>query len=178
MDDNLNSGEEIQPRPPMTPVQQKIALVVGALLLMGGSFYAGRLSVQTKSPAQNPFTQVPPTPVPMGTPVPVTESSLTMINFTGASEAKKAEVLASFNQEYCQCNCKMTVANCMIKDPNCPFWKDHVEQFQKALGNGKKPNFPKGYKANKPMMMPSNGNGIVLPAPSSNSLVLPSGAGK
>ncbi|HJT25176.1 MAG TPA: hypothetical protein VJ873_11420 [bacterium] len=176
MDDHPNS-EEIQPRPPLTPAQKKIATVLGVLFLMAGSFYGGRLSMQPKSPAQNPFTQMPPTPMPLGTPVPVTESALTMINFTGASEAKKAEVLAAFNKESCQCNCKMTVAACMIKDPNCPFWKDHVDQFQKALGNGKKPNLPKGFRAKSPAPF-APANGIVLPAPNSNNLVLPPGAGK
>lgn len=177
MDDNLNSGDEIQPQPPMTLAQKKVALVIGVLLLMGGSFYAGRLSVQMKSQAPNPFTQMPPTPVPMGTPVPVTESSLTMINFTGVSEAKKAEVLATFNNQYCQCNCKMTVAMCMARDPGCPFWRDHVEQFQKALGNGKKPKISLTSKP-KISILPPAKQGFILPPAHTNDFPAPSGAGK
>lgn len=174
MEDNLNSGEETKPRPPLTMVQKGTLYAVGVLILMGAAFFAGRYSALMKPAASNPFTQMP-TPQPLGTPIPVPESVLTMINFTGVSEAKKAEVLAKFNGEYCQCNCKMTVATCMVRDPGCPFWKDHVTQFQKALGNGKKPNLT---QAPMPSRILPPSNGLVLPPGNSNGFTMPSQTGK
>lgn len=174
MEDNLNTGEPLNPRPPLTSAQKKILMAAGVIILMGASFFAGRYSAQMKSQPPNPFTQLPPTPVPLGTPVPVVESALTMIDFTGVSEAKKAEVLSTFNNTSCQCNCKMTVAACMIKDPNCPFWNDHVTQFQKALGNGKKPKVSKVSKPNV-MMPPGGSNGFTLPSGSPNGFTVPQG---
>src|SRR5579871_190821 len=161
MDDNLHSGENPQTPAPMTALQKKILLGVAGLFLLAGAFMAGRYSAQMKTTQPNPFAQMPPTPVPMGTPVPVTEAALTMIDFTGAPEAKKAQVLASFNAEFCQCNCKMTVATCMIRDPNCPFWRDHVSKFQKALGNGTKPKVSLDTKP-KVSIMPQANQGLVL----------------
>src|SRR5690242_17559484 len=120
MDDDQNPRENPPVPPPMSPLQKKILLVIAGLFLLAGTFLAGRYSAQMKSTEPNPFTQMPPTPVPMGTPVPITEAALTMIDFTGAPEGKKAQVLANFNNEFCQCNCKMTVATCMVRDPNCP----------------------------------------------------------
>jgi hypothetical protein len=75
-----------------------------------------------------------------------------LINFKGVSDAKKAAVLAEFNGKICGCGCMMTVAECIIKDTNCPQWKDHVTQLQAALGNGKKPDLSRAGK--QPMGMP------------------------
>lgn len=177
MDDNLNSGEDHKAPPPMTVLQKKILLGIAGLFLLAGAFMAGRYSAQMKPAQPNPFTQAPPTPMPMGTPVPVVESALTMIDFTGASEAKKTQTLANFNGEFCQCNCKMTVAECMVRDPNCPFWKDHVTQFQKALGNGKKPKVSLASRPNV-LMAPVSNQGFILPSTHSNDFPAPAGTGK
>jgi len=177
LDDNLDSRENPPTPPPMTPLQKKILLGIAGLFLLAGAFLAGRYSAQVKTAEPNPFTQLPPTPMPMGTPVPITEASLTMIDFTGASEAKKAQVLANFNSQYCQCNCKMTVAECMIKDPNCPFWNDHVTQFQKALGTGRKPRVALVSKPRVPMSSQPN-QGFMLPPAHTNDFPAPSGQGK
>lgn len=154
IEDNL-SGEKETKKSLLSPETQKKFLYGAAvLILMGAAFVAGRYSAQNKPATPDPFAQVP-TPQPMGTPVPVLESALTMINFTGVSETKKGEVMSAFNAQSCSCNCKMTVAACIVKDPNCPFWKDHVTQLQKALGNGKKPDLSKAPK--QTMSMPPGG---------------------
>ncbi len=170
-EDHLSPGETIPPNP-LTPVQKQWLAVLGVLFLMAGSFFAGRYTAPAPTPTPNPIVQIP-TPMPMGTPVPVPESALTMIDFTGVSASKKAEVLAYFNSHYCQCGCKMTVAECMIRDPNCPFWNDHVTQFQKALGNGRKPKLS---MVRRPVMMaPGASNGFTLPNGATQGLVLPPG---
>lgn len=176
MDDDQNSRENPPTPPPMTDLQKKILLGIAGVFLLAGAFLAGRYSALMKPAEPNPFTQTPPTPMPMGTPVPITEAALTMIDFTGVSEAKKAEVLANFNNEPCQCNCKMTVAMCMIRDPNCPFWNDHVSQFQKALGNGKKPKVSLSAKPRVSIM--PQANQFTLPAAHTNDFPAPSGTGK
>lgn len=152
IEDTQTGGEE--PKGPlMTPeAQKKFLYAAGVLILMGASFFAGRFSVQPKSPVADPASQFKlPTPAPVGTPVPVVESSLTMINFTGVAAPKKAAVMADFNSKKCACNCGMTEAECILKDPNCPYWKDHVNGLQKALGNGKKADLSKGGKALMPL---------------------------
>lgn len=169
-EDNLNPGEANPPKS-LTPLPKQWLAVLGVLLLMAGSFFAGRMTAPAKSPTPSPFAQLP-TPVPLGTPVPVSESSLTMIDFTGASAAKKAEVLDYFNTHFCQCGCKMTMASCMIHDPGCPFEKEHVNQFQKELGNGRKPKF---IPALRPAVMtaPGASNGFTMPNGAANGVVLP-----
>lgn len=147
-------GEETESKPLMSPeAQKKFLYAAGVLILMGASFFAGRLSVQSKSNAPDPSAQFKiPTPVPQGTPVPVLESALTEINFSGVSSSKKAAVLAEANNKKCGCNCGMSEAECIVKDPACPYWKDHVNNFQKALGNGKKADLSRG--ASRPMGFP------------------------
>jgi hypothetical protein len=158
IEDNQTPPEETKESRLSPEAQKKFLFVTAVLILMGAAFVAGRYSVQTKSEPPNPFAQIP-TPQPLGTPVPVLESALTMINFTGVSETKKGEVLSAFNTEACSCNCKMTVAACIVKDPNCPFWKDHVTKFQAALGNGKKPDLSKAPKQTM-SMPPGNAGGF------------------
>ncbi len=169
-EDNLTQ-DEIRPSRPLTPVQKQWLTVLGVLCLMAGSFFAGRYTAPAPTPPSNPVVQIP-TPMPMGTPVPVPESALAMIDFTGVSAAKKAEVLDYFNTHLCQCGCKMTVAECMVRDPNCPFWKDHVTQFQKALGNGRKPKLAMARRPSV-MMAPGASNGFTMPNGAANGLVLP-----
>jgi hypothetical protein len=173
IEDNPNQpGEGFKPRPPLPPTAQKAVYAGVVLLLMAASFMTGRYSAQMKSPASNPYSQLPPTPMPLGTPVPIPETALTMIDFTGVSEAKKAQVLANFNTELCQCNCKMTVAQCMVRDPGCPFWKDHVTQFQKALGNGRKPRLTMAPRPGM-IMAPGSPNRLVLPSGNPNGFSPP-----
>ena|ERR1039457_4820327 len=158
LEDNPPAEEQTKESllPPET--QKKILFATVVLILMAASFVGGRYSVQKKA-AADPFSQIP-TPLPMGTPVPVSETALTMINFTGVSETKKTEVMSAFNTETCSCNCKMSVANCIVKDPNCPFWKDHVTKLQTALGNGKKPDLSKAPKAQMMALPPGSPNGF------------------
>jgi hypothetical protein len=167
IDENQPEIKEDETHEPLLDQEAQKKLLYGAavLLLMAGSFVAGRYSVQKAAPPPNPFTQMP-TPLVMDTPTPVGESAFTMINFSGVSAAKKAEVLAKFNSEPCGCNCRMTVASCIIKDPNCPLWKDHITQFQKALGNGKKPNLTQ-VPVGKPAGEFPTGMTGALPAPKS-----------
>jgi hypothetical protein len=177
IEDNQTPEEESNVEPPKAAFQpssglKKILYGTVTLLLMGAAFMGGRYSVQMKSPVSNPFAQVP-TPMPVIPSAPVPESALVMINFTGVSESKKAEVLSAFNIQPCQCNCKMSVAACIIKDPNCPFWKDHVTQLQLALGNGKKPDLSKAPKSM--MTMPQM---MSLPPGSPNGSSFPQGTGK
>ena len=145
-----NPPGEIEPKGSvLTPeAQKKILYATGVIILMAASFVAGRYSAQTKA-TTTPYAQLP-TPVPMGTPVPVPESGFTMINFSNVSDTKKSQVLSAFNTETCACNCKMSVAECIVKDPNCPYWKEHVTKMQTALGNGKKPDLSKAGKQTMP----------------------------
>lgn len=178
MEDGIktNTEEETKPSPPMNLGQKRFLYITILIVLVVAAFYMGRYSAQPKPAEANPFAQNP-TPQPMGTPVPITESDLNMINFTGVSEAKKAEVLAKFNSQYCQCNCKMTIVTCMVKDLGCPYWMDHVNQFQKALGNGKKPRISRVSKP--PAAMPGGApKGYMLPPANSNGFGPPSAAGK
>lgn len=170
----VEESNDESPKPAFQPSEtlKRILYAVITLLLMGAAFMGGRYSVQMKSPAANPFAQIP-TPMPVVPAAPVPESALVMINFTGVSEAKKAEVLSAFNIQPCQCNCKMSVAACIIKDPNCPFWKDHVTQLQKALGNGKKPDLSKA-----PQRMMTVPQMMSLPPGSPNGSSFPQGIGK
>ncbi|HUO58395.1 MAG TPA: hypothetical protein VMV05_09510 [bacterium] len=135
----------------LTPEEQKkILYITLVIILMAASFLAGRFSVG-KTQAPDPFSQlnqVNPLNQQSGqsgatAPSSITEASLGMINFSGVSDSKKAEVLAKYNTQSCGCGCKMSVLDCIIKDPNCPMWKDHINEVQKALGNGKTPDFSK-----------------------------------
>jgi len=139
---------------------KRIIYVAAALVLLGAAFAAGRYTAPAKTVIADPYSQAAVSQA-MGTPVPVPESAFTMINFSGVSEAKKAQVLSAFNTQLCSCNCKMTVASCILKDLNCPFWKDHVTDLQKALGNGKKPDLSKAPQSS--MIMPSGmPNGLTI----------------
>jgi hypothetical protein len=176
IEDNPTPSEENNPEQTKVPfrpseLQKKIFYAITVLLLMGAAFMGGRYSVQMKSASPNPFAQIP-TPPPIIPAAPVPESALVMINFTGVSDTKKAEVLSEFNTTPCSCNCKMSVAACIIKDPNCPFWRDHVTQLQKALGNGKKPDLSKAPQSL--MSMPQ----MSMPPGSMNGLTIPQGTGK
>lgn len=172
LEDNPTPPEEPKAAFQPSEVQKKAFYAIAVLFLMGASFMAGRFSATQKPAAPNPFAQAP-TPPPMAPSAPVPEAALTMINFTGVSEAKKAEVLSAFNAELCGCNCKMSVAACIIKDPNCPFWKDHVTRLQKALGNGKKPNLTQ-----PPKRMMSMQQMMSMPPGSPNGSSFPQGIGK
>ena len=146
-----NPPGEIEPKESVLPpeAQKKILYATGVIILMAASFVGGRYSVQMKAANPTPYSQLP-TPVPMGTPIPVPESGFTMINFKSVSDIKKAEVISAFNTETCACNCKMSVAECIVKDPNCPYWKEHVTKMQAALGNGIKPDLSKAGKQTMP----------------------------
>jgi hypothetical protein len=149
IDDNP-PGEIEEKESVLPPETQKIILyITGVIILMAASFVAGSYWGQRKAATPTPFSQLP-TPVPMGTPIPVPESGFTMINFKSVSDTKKAEVISAFNTETCACNCKMSVAECIVKDPNCPYWKEHVTKMQTALGNGIKPDLSKAGKQTMP----------------------------
>lgn len=178
IEDNPNQGTEFKPRAPLTPAQKKILFGGVLVVLIVAAFFTGRYSAQMNSPASDTVAQLP-TPQPMAAPAPIPESALTVIDFTGVSEAKKEEVLASFNSQYCPCGCKMTIAECIVKDLGCPYWMDHVNQLQKALGNGKKPKVSRASKKPQIQMMPAGApNGNVMPPANSNRFIMSPGAGK
>ncbi len=168
-----NQTGENQPERKLLPpeTRKKITYVLIVLLLMGASFAAGWYLNNSKSKQTNPAdlmnAGMQSTPPPAATPVPVTEEALKVINFTGVSAAKKASVMAAFNTELCACGCKMSVAECIVRDLHCPLWNDHVTRFQKALGNGKKPNLSKVPRPQGAPMPP----GIAMP----NGMVMPNG---
>ncbi len=164
-------AEEPKPSRLSPAAQNKILAATVVLLLMGASFVAGRFSVQNKPSVPDTFTQIP-TPQPSMPQAVVPESALPMIDFTSVSETKKAEVLSAFNTELCRCNCKMSVAACIVRDPNCPYWKEHVTELQKALGNGKKPNLSKAPKRTMSMQQ------LSIPPGSPSGFTFPQGTGK
>ena len=144
----------------LTPEEQKkILYITAVIILMAASFLAGRFTAP-KTQAPDPFSQMNQLNQQSGQsaatlPTSVTAASLEMINFSGVSESKKTEVLAKFNTQACGCGCKMTQADCILKDPNCPMWKDHIVDLQKALGNGKTPDFSKVGKPAMPFTLTS-----------------------
>lgn len=160
IEENPTGGEEAESAPLMTPeAQKKFLYAAGVIILMAGSFFAGRLSVQPRSNTPDSSQFKMPTPIPVGTPVVIKASELKMINFSGVADSKKESVVANANAKKCECNCGMTEAECIIKDPNCPYWKDHVIGLQSALGNGKKPDLSRA--ASKPMAFPQGGPNAV-----------------
>jgi hypothetical protein len=175
IEDNQMNEEEPKKSPLSLETQNKILYGVITLILMGISFAAGSFTAGWFSNNNNKNKQtalddlakaaMQVTPPPPSTPVPITEAALSVINFSGVSPAKKSSVIAAFSTQLCGCGCKMSVAECIIKDPNCPMWKDHVTKFQEALGNGKKPDFSK-VKGLRPQMIPMSmgaPNGMTYP---------------
>ncbi len=173
-----NTKENTPEPPSLSPETRKkitYGVIVGALMVI--SFAAGWFArpVNNGQPSMEDMLKanMQMTPPPATTPVPVTEDALKVINFTGVSAAKKASVMAQFNTELCACGCKMSVAECIIRDLNCPMWKDHVTKFQTALGNGKKPNLTQA-QLNRPQGMPP---GMAMPSGMQmpNGMQIPSG---
>ena len=163
-----NPSENQEPREaarPLTGTEKKILAVAGIILLAGVSFMAGRFTATSSpQPAANPFAaQTQALPSQPALPTTVSQLQLNMIDFSGVSQAKIAAVLEAFNAKKCACGCNMNVAECIIKDPNCPMWKDHVTQIQTALGNGKKPDLSKG--GNPLMNFPAKFPNNTLPGP-------------
>lgn len=172
LEENPTENPEPRDTRPLTGTEKKILAAAGIIALAGVSFMAGRFSATSSPQPANPFaSQSQVQPQQPALPVSVTQLQLNMIDFTGVSQAKIDAVLAAFNAKKCACGCNMTVAECVIKDPNCPMWKDHVTQIQEALGNGKKPDLSKG--GNPMMNFPGQFNtsspGVrMVPPPSMN----------
>ena len=144
IEENPTENQEPRETRPLTGAEKKILAAAGIIALAAVSFMAGRFTATPKSEPANPFAPQTQAFQQPALPVSVSQLQLNMIDFSGVSQAKISAVLEAFNAKKCACGCNMTVAECVIKDPNCPMWKDHVNQIQGALGNGKKPDLSKG----------------------------------
>jgi hypothetical protein len=147
--------EKAQESRPLTATEKKILYAAAVIVLCAASFLGGRYSAHKSAAAPDPFARdAAAVSQPLSGPTSITAMSLNMIDFTGASPVTIDMVLTAYNLKKCGCGCAMSMAECIAKDPNCPMWKDHILEFQKALGNGKKPDLSK--MGNPAITMPGN----------------------
>ena len=67
-----------------------------------------------------------------------TATELPKVDFTGMSADQKDAALAVMRSENCQCNCGMKIAECRVKDPNCPISPGLADTVVKFAKEGKK----------------------------------------
>jgi len=162
LEDPKIEEEQTHESRPLTPLEKKILFAAGAVVLAAASFMAGRYSVKNSMSAQDPFARTEAAQAQtLAAPSTISSMSLGMIDFTEASPVTIDAVMTLYNLKKCSCGCNMSIAECIVKDPNCPMWKQHVTEVQKALGNGKKPDLSKvgspaalGFPSNMPSMAP------------------------
>jgi len=58
------------------------------------------------------------------------ERQLAMIDFSDLSPAQKQAALEEANEARCTCGCGMTLAQCVVTDPNCPLRTDHIDRIR------------------------------------------------
>jgi len=58
------------------------------------------------------------------------ERQLAMIDFSDLSAAQKQAALEEANEARCTCGCGMTMAQCVVTDPNCPQRTDHIDRIR------------------------------------------------
>ena len=58
------------------------------------------------------------------------ERQLVMIDFSDLSPAQKRAALDEANEARCTCGCGMTMAQCVVTDPNCPLRSDHIDRIR------------------------------------------------
>jgi hypothetical protein len=59
--------------------------------------------------------------------IPYTDKHLVMIDFSGLNPDQKRAALEEANEARCPCGCGMTLAQCVVTDPNCPFRTGHID---------------------------------------------------
>jgi len=62
------------------------------------------------------------------------ESTLPFVDFSGLSQPAKEEVLEDINGRSCSCGCGLTLAQCVVTDPNCPLRASNIEQIRELIG--------------------------------------------
>jgi hypothetical protein len=58
------------------------------------------------------------------------ERQLSMIDFSDLNAEQKQAALEEANEAHCTCGCGMTIAQCVVTDPNCPLRSDHIERIR------------------------------------------------
>jgi hypothetical protein len=58
------------------------------------------------------------------------ERQLSMIDFSGLNAEQKQAALEEANEARCTCGCGMTIAQCVVTDPNCPLRSDHIDRIR------------------------------------------------
>ena len=66
-----------------------------------------------------------------------TSATLPGVDLTSLSQTQKRAVLAALRSETCTCGCEMKIAECRMKDPNCPLSRRLADFAVQAASNGK-----------------------------------------
>jgi hypothetical protein len=65
------------------------------------------------------------------------ERQLTMIDFSDLTAEQKQAALEEANEARCNCGCGMTIAQCVVTDPNCPFRTDHIDRIRAMVSRAR-----------------------------------------
>lgn len=66
------------------------------------------------------------------------------VNTTGLTPEQRAVALRKFNQETCDCGCKLTLAQCRIYDPPCKLSRDRAAEIVKEVAEADEKTKPAG----------------------------------
>jgi protein-disulfide isomerase len=101
-----------------------------------------------------------------------TLTTLNGVDFTGLTPAKKTTALKALRTMGCTCGCDMKVAECRVKDPNCPSSKRLSGRIVEAVKEGKGvAEAIEEAKVVKPVQIPTQGAPVIGPANARVTLV-------
>jgi len=63
--------------------------------------------------------------------------SMSGVDFSGLSEAQRAQVMKTANRELCTCGCRMTLAQCINTDLTCPLRSRTFERARQLVAQAK-----------------------------------------
>ncbi len=112
----------------------RVALLL--TLVVGGFGAAMLVSVRQGKPPAPTALPASFSPAPDAAP-PEAGGSLTWIDVQGLSPEQVATVTKLLNDNRCNCNCGMTIAECRVKDPNCSRSAALAKQVVQDLRDGK-----------------------------------------
>jgi hypothetical protein len=65
------------------------------------------------------------------------EKQLSMIDFSDLTADQKQAALEEANEARCTCGCGMTIAQCVVTDPNCPVRTDHLDRIRAMVSRAR-----------------------------------------
>ena len=67
------------------------------------------------------------------------DADIGVVDFSGLDASQKRAALRDANAARCPCGCRMSVAQCVAIDPNCPLRPQHVDEIRTMVEDHRPP---------------------------------------